>query len=676
MSGIDDPAAVSTHVEPQEHPRRRKRRGSRLARRVQRFWSRINWLIVAVVVAGIIAAVGMSALVIVTDATNRVWSSWSSLSRVLQSVTSKPGTEWTLADFERLQTSLNDMIASLENAVQSIGFLRGFAPLHAGLAASLDALDMAHDLALASGDMLNGLQPTVFFLVGGEEDETVTAQVSSGQRIVELLRLGRGRFARADGYLDAAETKLQNLSLAGVSPDLLLTVEDLSAYLDQLRKASRILIGAPDLLTVGLGLDAPQDYLILSQNSDELRPSGGYISTFGWVSVRNARIVDFGYNATTPTSPNPPPATFADQVAVPEWWIQFAAPLYAAWDGSWYADFPATAQMAAWYYNGGNNPQAPVDGVIAIDLVGFEYIIEALGSVTVPGYEDSVNAENLRSVIYKIRGEGRDDRAHKRFLVDLYHTTLSNWQNIDRERSADLLGAVLRALQEKHIMLYFADAQLNQAVDLIGWSGAQAPAGRHDYLMVADANLGNKSNRSIIRQLTYDVEIRPDGTLQSRATVAYDYPAALAEKDPAVRPAHYNYIDYYNLLQVFVPPGSVLLNTDNLSREPTVVASEDHTVFVAQTHVAYNGGERFQFTYTTPVTVESVGAYRRYRLLLQKQPGMIGETVSVQVRLPAEAEVIDTSPEAAASYELDQPIVEFRATLVTDQWIDVIYTTK
>lgn len=673
MTELESPPPATDLTTPQAYKRRRKHR-SRGLRRVRRFFRRINWLIVVVVVVGISAVAVMTFLVLTADATNRVWSSWSNLSRLLSAVQSKPGTALTFSDFERLQSSLKDMTASLNNATARAQVLHLFTGLSEDLDVGLDALDAAHELALSANDLLTGLGPTLFFLSGGEEGEAVVTQVSSGARLVELLRLGRGSFLNADAHLAEAQAALERLESQGVSRDLLLLVEDLKRYHDQLGAINRIVSQAPELLTVGLGLDEMQSYLVLSQNSDELRPSGGYISTFGWMNVRNARITGYNYSATTATSPNPPPATVADQIEVPDWWIQYGEPIYAAWDGSWYVDFPSTAQMSAWYYNSGDNPQSPVDGVMSVDLVGFEYIIGALGAVQMPGYSAPITVNNFRDVIYEVRAEGEGDLPHKRFLADLYRQILADWENIDRERSADLLGAVIRALQEKHIMLYFTDDQLNEAVNSLGWSGAQTPGMAHDYLLVADANLGNKSNRSVIRELTYDVEIKADGALQSRATVAYDYPATLAANDPAVKPGHYNFIDYVNLMQVFVPVGSRLTDTNNLSFAPHIIANDAHTIFVVQTEVQYNSGERFQFYYTTPPLVERFGPYNRYRLLLQKQPGMIGGAASVQVKLPPGARVVNASPAPAASYSLDQPILEFRVDLVTDQWIEVIYT--
>ncbi len=630
--------------------------------------------------AALVAVLLVGGLVLATDATTRMKASWDRLARVLDTINTRSGTELTLTDFDRLQSGVADLNTTLAGARRQTGFLRPLAAVHADLQALFEALDIAQELAQAADDMLLGLQPTLFFMAAGEDDEAVVTQVSSGERVVELLRLGRGRFLSADAHLTAALIRIADLDLATISPDLLLMTQMLIRYQGELAAINRILLEAPDLLTTALGLDEPQNYLVLSQNSDELRPSGGYISTFGWLRVRNARIIDYDYGPTTPTSPNPPPLALSGAVDVPGWWIQYGQPLYAAWDGSWYADFPSTAAMAAWFYDHGDNPQSPVDGVIAIDIVGFEYLLAGLGSVRVPGYDEIVTPENFREAVYAIRAEGvsdrtpgEPDRPHKRFLAALYRQILADWQTVDRQRGGELFNAVLRALREKHIMLYFTDEALNEAISRLGWAGAQGAAIDHDYLMVADANLGNKSNRSIARQLTYDVEILPDGRLRSRATVNYDYSALTAAADPAVRPEHYGDIDYHNLMQVFVPAGSQLLGTNNLPAEPTTVALTDHTAFVALTEVAYNTGERFQFTYGTPVLVEQFGPYRRYRLLLQKQPGMIGEPVSVQVTLPADGQVVSATPGPVASYSLEQPILEFRLALVTDQWIEVIF---
>lgn len=668
-------SSISGAVEAKPHERRRHRsRSSRWMRRLKKV-ARIKWgrVLLVVVTALVVLAVGGTALV--ADTLNRVQGSLQSLSRVVDTLQSRPNVELTLNDFNRLQSSVDELNSSLGAAESRLRLVSPLRALNADLEGTLQVVDAAHSLTLAADDMLTALQPTLFFLVAGDDDETVTTQISSGERLVELLGLGRGLLINAQAHLADAQASIDTFNLGSLSPSLLLNAEGLRQYHSQLNDANTILTQAPDLLNAALGLSGERSYLILSQNSDELRPSGGYISTYGWMTVRNGRIIAYDYSPTTATSPNPPPARLADQIEVPTWWIQYDQPIYAAWDGSWFVDFPSTASMAMWYYNQGNNLPGPIDGVISIDIYGFETILAALGQVVVPEYNQVVSVENFREVVYTIRADQGDDLNHKQFVAALYRQIFEDWQSASAnpDTSATLLGSLLEAVRQKHLMLYFADENLNQVIDQLGWSGAQIDATDLDYLLVADANLGNKSNRSIRRQLTYDVEITLDGLLNSRATIAYDYSARAAATDPAVNPPFHGQADYDNLLQVIVPAGSTLLGTDNLPIDPDVVTATTYTAFINRLTVAFDTSERYQYSYQTPGLIEDFGPYKRYRLLVQKQPGTPGEGINVQVTLPADAQTISVSPEPAASYNLDRPIIEFLLNLQSDQWVEVIY---
>ncbi|MBI5928553.1 MAG: DUF4012 domain-containing protein [Chloroflexi bacterium] len=677
MATTDIEKSVSAEtLQPEKLHKRRRRRSSqfKITRRVQKRLRKFRWRVIVITFVVVVLVAIAGSAVLVVDSLSRVQTSQTSLNRLLDSLNTKPANEWTYTDFERLQGAITELLNSLESAEQRAFLARPFARFNDDLAGVMDMLDAAQELGTATNAMLTGLQPTLFYLTEGQQDDSLAVQGSSGERAVELLTLGRGSFATANQHLTSADNILNSLNSGGFSADLLLVEQDLLAYYDQLLEINQILLESPELLSVALGLNDTQSYLVLAQNSDEIRPSGGYISTYGWMTVRNARVVNYDYSPTTETSPNPPPASMASELDIPSWWIQYGQPIYEAWDASWYADFPATAKMAAWYYDNGNNPQSPVDGVIAIDMVGFEYLVEALGSVVVPEYNEVVTAEDFRDVIYRIRAEGEGSLPHKQFLVALYKQIINDWQKAPAEKKDDLLGAQLRALREKHIMLYFGDESLNNAVEILNWAGQVDAGTENDYLLVADANVGaNKSGRSIHRQITYDVEIKSDGTLNSRVTIAYDYSAAVAELDPAVRPEHYRDIDYYNTLQVITPAGSTLVDSSDMLNIVHTVNQLENTTFVTLTKIPYDTAERLQFSYSTPALVEIFGSYRRYRLHIQKQPGIVNDLVSVQVRLPVAAKIIDTSIEPSASFTLEQPILEFRTDLSRDQWIEIIF---
>jgi hypothetical protein len=650
--------------------RRRLRRSSNRLFKQLRKWFR--WQVVIITFLGMVVVTTITLSVLVVDATSQLENSWQSLSRVLTTINNQGGTELTLNDFNRLHSSLYELNRRIASTRSRIRYISPLVNLNRDWVASVESLNVAQELVSAAGDMLVGLQPTLDFMMQGEDEEAVAARISSGERVVELLELGQGQFVNAQARLGAANTQLENIDLTNVSADLLLQIEQMRDYHTQLIGLNTLLLNSSNVLTTVLGLDDDRTYLVLAQNNDEIRPSGGYISTYGWFTVSGGRIMEFDYNPTTTLSPNPPPASFEETFTIPSWWIHYNQPLYAAWDGSWYADFPSTARMAMDYYNDGRNPNAPVDGVLAIDITGFQLILGALGEVPVTSYNTVVSAENFRELVYDIRAFGEGEDPHKRFVAAIYAAIFTEWRNINQERTPDLLGALLEGVQSRHVMIYFADESINEALAATGLNGTQLPPLNYDYLMIVDANLGNKSNSSIVRSLTYDVSIQEDGRLNSRLSSRYDYFASVAENDPAVDAEFHGALDYYNLMQVFVPLGATLTDTNNMD-VGYVVSQATHTLFVTRTQVNYDTGERFQFVYEVPPIIETIGAYQRYRLLIQKQAGAYPQDTNIQIALPGNAVIISSTPAADASYYLEQPILDFRLLLDGDQWIEVIY---
>lgn len=666
------PSGVLEPVRKRRHHRQSS--GPRWLRKLRKQVRRFPFRRALLVVFGVLAVLTVVGVALAADAQTRVSTSITSLDRVLNTIRSKPGTELTLADFDRLQASVTDLNRTLAAADRQTFFLRPLIRVSADAQAQLALLDIGQDLVGAGQDMLTGLEPTLFFLVGGQSEDAVISQISSGERVVELLGLGRGRFLSAVERLDRADAELSSLDLNVLTPDALLMFQQLQQTHQELVSVGNLLLSAPDLLTTALGLRDEQTYLVLAQNSDELRPSGGYLSSYGWMVMRNGRIVDYEYSATTTTSPNPPPSNVEMPFEIPDWWFRFRQPIYAAWDGSWSPDFPTTAEMAIWFYNAGQNPHAPVTGAISIDIVGFQTILSALGEIEVPGFDVTVDSANFRDVIYEIRAEGEGDLPHKQFLADLYQQIFEEWQSVDDvETNSALLGAMLQSLQEEHIMLHFSDPVLNESVERLGWSGSQGSGVDTDYLMAVDANLGNKSNHSVIRQLTYDAEIDQAGTVNGRVTVSYDYPASLADNDPAVDPEHHGPLDYRTLLQVITPAGTDAIQSTDTEQPFRVVDQPEHTLITSLLTVPYDQAARVQYAYVTPALVEDFGPYQRYRLHIDKQPGTSGESISVQLALPPTASTVSIYPVPAASYDIDRPILEFRLQSTRDQWIEVVY---
>lgn len=663
-----------------------------LIRRLVPARPKLRLLLTALVALAGVAVV--SAAIIVPDALNTLRRAQSGIENLGQM---RDGLEDLSSlspdDFDQLQVNLDRLAADLDHAGSYTRFVEGVAPINNDLEVALVTFNAGHRLVLGADHLLAGLRPVVATVGQSGQSAAETAALPSLNNLTEVLRDSQTRFRDADRYFDQARVDLEQLQDLPEPTDLLPfelpPSAELMSYRQQLQEITRLLIEAPDLLTIALGFDQPRGYLVLSQNNDELRPSGGYIGTYGWIGLQEGEITEFGYGATTPQSPNPPSRELESELEIPEWWMRFSQPIYAAWDGSWHADFRDTAEMAKWFYDLGENPLSPVDGVIAIDVMGFEYLMRALGSIDVPGYDITVTADNFREVIYDFRTVGieRDEagrEAHKAFLAALYPEIFYKLEtlreNAGQEQLIEVLYAVNRALREKHILLYFVDQQLNDFADSMGWTGRQFPAVDHDYLMVVDANMTNKSNRSIVREIDLQVGIQPDGSLRNTLIVDYAYPASLAEHDPALTilelvsnpPTR----DYHNLYQMFVPAGSDLTRS-RVQRVVTQVDDEAHTSFNSALLLPYDGSERLRFEYATPVLVSAEEGIQHYRLLVQKQAGTLGDSLTVRVTLPPGAALVEATSGYEQTTSEDGIIsLDYDLRLLTDLWIEVDYTLE
>jgi hypothetical protein len=663
-----------TRVRSKSSRRSRRRRSRRRRSAMRSFFRPIYILYLAVPLVLLV----MVFAVLVNNAINDVEAAQADLETVLQTIENKDATELTLADYDQIDSSLGQFINAIADAETLTLPARPFSTFDSDVKAQFDLIDAARETAIGTRAFLNGMRPTLVLLERGglvesaSDGSTPAAIGSTGERTVELMAAARSRFATASNNFAEAENILDGIERSGVSQDLLVSIQDITDLHNQMQTYNELALNAPEMLTLLLGLDESQTYLVLAQNNDEIRPSGGYISTWGWMQVRNGDVQDYDYFPTTVETPDPPQEDALD-IDIPEWWF-YPDSVFAAWDGSWYADFRRTAALNTEYYNNGNNPNRPVDGVIGIDIVAVQYVVAALGDIPVPAFDDVVNGANFRDRIYSVRAAG-EGLEHKAYLADMYGQVLEAWRAATPEQKADVHRALLQAIRERHIVLYFESPVLQDAVEELGWSGQLDVQTGRDYLMVADANIGSKSSGAVRRQITYDVTLQANGDVESRMSLDYDFSASVAEADPAVAPEHYGtQRDYFTRLQTIVPHNSELIESEGFRRDLVIDETEDYRIFTGQVVVLYDDSERVQFVYRQPDLVQSLGDYQRYELYLQKQIGSRGDRVTVTIFFPPDTDVLTASPAPTQEYELDGLVYEYTLTLDESQYIDIIFT--
>jgi hypothetical protein len=244
--------------------------------------------------------------------------------------------------------------------------------------------------------------------------------------------------------------------------------------------------------------------------------------------------------------------------------------------------------------------------------------------------------------------------------------------------------AMLRLLEEKHLLVYVPRPEVAALLAAEGWDGALR-AGDGDFLMVVDANVGyNKASVRVQEAIDYQVDLaasppRAGLTVVYTHTSTVDYPCLPEVRYDAV---YEQMMDrcYWDYLRVFVPqgsqllaatripiPGEAMLSGQGEPGEVTVRPVEEGPWLSLETValLAPATTQTRSFTWTLPMNVvQWNGATGQYALWVQKQPGTLGHALTVRVRLPQGVALLEAQPEPAL---VDGQWVVFRTVLDRDR---------
>lgn len=388
-----------------------------------------------------------------------------------------------------------------------------------------------------------------------------------------------------------------------------------------------------------LGASGKRSFLVLAQNSDELRPTGGFISGVGVITMENGRVTDIhfrdSYAVDDLAKPHPsaPPAMAK----------YLGGELLFLRDANWSPDFPTAARIAMALY--AQDQGQAVDGVVAIDLHAVRLLVGALGPLDVPGVAEAVTGDNVLAHIkaawdqpaegVTIEENAREWWRHRKdFMPALASAALSRLEagDVDWRR---LAWALWQAAKEKHVLIYVEDPAAQQAIERLGWDGGLHP-GDGDYLAVFDTNVGfNKVNAAVTREMAYRLGREGDRWL-GRLTITYTHPVQVFLEDCVHRPEYgRTYEDmvrrcYWNYVRVYVPSSAELIEARGLEEESISVEPGEKDLTVIAGHFVMRPGSQHvvNLLYRLPDEVFSDG---RYRLQMQSQPGMVGVPVIVEL---------------------------------------------
>jgi len=508
---------------------------------------------------------------------------------------------------------------------------------------------LGSNLTLAAEQVVLGLEP----LLAGVPDTNYSRTVL--QWVSNVVKEGGSNFTSAAEFIQhAAEARNQ------IDPSFLpASFKSLYIKLDEIfpviEQGVAILPNVPDLL----GSSQPVNYLVLAQNRDELRASGGFISGIGNIRLNQGQIMEFeigdSYRIDDFSKPYPAPPEPLQRLMLAGFWVPR--------DANWSPDFPTAARQVQALYTLSTNQDT--QGVIAFDQQAIKLIVKSLGSLSIPGVPQPITALNIETYMQQAwapdLSEGLTDewwQRRKDFMGLLGKAILEKLlQTNDQETQRAVIFQALDLLKSGHLLVQFNQPVVQEFLARTGLDHSLQPKSS-DFLMVVDTNFGfNKADAMIQRAVDYQLDLTNPS--QPKALIRLRYQHTIPIQVPCEHLPTYGdgtYEDlktrcYWDYWRVYVHNNSVLQDYTTQSVPGDQLLSGEPWSGVVESYPGENSTQVYAGVLVLPtnlsgevkimlalppdlVLIDSSGNLH-YSLRIQKQPGLDSLPYHIQVRLPA-----------------------------------------
>lgn len=553
---------------------------------------------------------------------------------------------------------LRDELGFIMPLLPYLGWLPRVGPL---LAAAPDLMEMADAGTEATAYAYRGIQPALIALHDDADNDRISL-------LVQTLAQSEPDLRQANQAMDrvvAARARLGDTSALPWRIQQLLALAD--PWLPRAHSALGLALVAPQMM----GMSGSRSYVILAQNEDELRATGGFISGAGLLTVENGRIVNLTFkdaslinDVTTQPYDEYPPDPLRNYMLLDYFLLR---------DSNYWPDFPTSAQKALELYSYGEGVPLP-DGVIAINQRFIRSLVEATGPVYISETRETVSGDNIIASLQNAWTLEEGVQERKSFLSVFADAIRSKIEYKPYTINPPLfVQNLFTAAEAKDLQVYATDPAVAAVLDEIGWNGRIAPPENNDSFMVVDTSLSyNKANLFIERSVDYVLDLS-GAAPQASLTVTHSH-TGTPDGEPCFQGSRDVYEEgggylaladkcYWNYLRVYVPAGSELTSgtehrvpgaswfsgIDLTSTTEVYDELPGYTTFANYMLVEKGQQVTSNYAYTLPADViQTDNGRSRYELVVFNQAGTGPEPVTISVTLPAGAKLLSAQPEPTA----------------------------
>ncbi|MFC1632676.1 DUF4012 domain-containing protein [Patescibacteria group bacterium] len=462
----------------------------------------------------------------------------------------------------------------------------------------------------------------------------------------------------------------------------------LQKALPELRHRIETYQNLPKVLQTFFALEGePQKYLLLFQNSAELRATGGFIGTYGVMDMKEGEITQLDVNGIYD-----PDGLLERRIVAPEGLSRMIDRLFIR-DANWWPDFPTSAQKVKELFQEVNS--APLDGVIAFTPAIIQGMLKLVGELEVPGYDVVLTADNfmLETQVQVDKEYDRELNKPKQFLADALPLLLQ--EVFEQEDSfAKLAGIFGKALAEKDLQIYSEHKALSDFARTQNWDGALNQTS-DDILMIVNTNIESQKSDQFIKQaVEHKVMIDESGDVTESVKLTRQHTGT--DEWPSG--------DNHSYARFVVPAGSRLISATGFADErfeytnpcgeceqdPLITKMEDamtiheesgthitsfmdRSIFANWISVKPQSSVEAELVYEPDISVKPASVYatgQGYTLVLQKQAGASSIDYDLLIEFPESWQV---SWNVGTQLEVEGNILHWRGDLTKDEIFGILF---
>lgn len=366
-------------------------------------------------------------------------------------------------------------------------------------------------------------------------------------------------------------------------------------------------------------------YLVLFQNDNELRPTGGFLTAYAVIFIENGKVTPEKSDDIYELDQK-----FTKRIPIPE-----ALGKYLTTEKYWHLrdmnispDFKLSMDQFFEHYQEVRGEPTDIDGIIAVDTSVLTNLLRILGPVNIAGYgvfsaEPEPRCDGCAQVVYalseiitKPTPYLRADR--KGILGPLMQSTLQKAYTAPKELWPQLFEAMWKDVEGRHIQMYFMNETAQTAAEAVNGAGRLLPAEEGtDFLAIVDANLGGaKSNLFTSSEVKQTITSPSNGTLEKTVEITYKNTRKADNCNLEAGQLCLNGT-LRDWARLYLPKGAQLIKAEGFTAEPTVYEELGFTVIDGFFILEPLGTAKLRLTYTVPYTDE-----KTYRAQLWKQGGI------------------------------------------------------